>query len=87
MKTKIILRISVIVILLSITFGFLFSKANASTPNNMGLKYKTERLYYMGINYLIITTPSVEGGVAVINIDKDKLELEKLKLEIKKLKN
>lgn len=38
------------------------------------------------MEYLIVTTGSTRGGTNVINLTKEKLEVEKLRLEIEKLK-
>lgn len=38
------------------------------------------------MEYIIFKTPSLKGGIEIVNITKDKLVVEKLKLEIQNLK-
>jgi hypothetical protein len=77
MKSKLLIGLLFIVFLLF---------TSASKPSNLN----TWTIYQDGVTYRIFTFEGANGNISpifVINVTKDKLEIEKLNLEIKKLKS
>lgn len=71
---------------------FVLSSFTLKVENDGYFTIKHEIFNVNGMNYLVLynkyrnTTNGISTSVAVVNITKDRLEVEKLKLEIEELK-
>lgn len=79
--------ILIVLVLFFSQFQLTFKEAEASYNSNYNIKTSIEN--YDGMSYRVFVYEGyagAPGGVHVINVTKEKLEVERLKLEIQKLR-